>query len=88
MEIESTIIYAFITVFSLGLFIVSITSYRRYKKIKLLLITCVFLVFLIKGLLLSVSLFYEDITSVLPIVRSGLFDLIILVLLFIATLRR
>jgi len=88
MDIESIVIFAFITVFSLGLLIVSLLSYRKYKNTKLLFVSAVFLVFLIKGVLFSLGLFYSQIADILSSSYAGLFDLIILVLLFIATLKR
>ena len=81
-------ISAFITIFSTGLFIVSITSYRKYKNVILLVVSIVFIVFLIKGILLSIALFYEDFELLTTYLSYGLFDLIILSLLFVATLKR
>ena len=86
MAIESIIINARITIFSLGLLIVSILSYRKYKNVKLIFVSIVFLVFLIKGILLSLGLFYEEIAISSP--YNELFDLIIIILLFMATLKR
>jgi hypothetical protein len=88
MEIYSIIISAFITIFSLGLFIISITSYQKYKNQKLLFVCLVFLVFLLKGIVLSVQLFTNGFTLLNDPTMSGLFDLMILLLLFIATLKR
>ena len=88
MEIESIIISAFITIFSIGLLLISLASYKKYKNLKLLFVSLVFIVFLIKGILLSLGLFYEEIAAILTSTYSGLFDLAILVLLFIATLKR
>jgi len=88
MEIESIIIDAGITIFALGLFIVSLLSYRKYKNGKLLFVSLVFLIFLVKGILLSLSLFYSQFADIISNPYVGLFDLIILVLLFIATLKR
>lgn len=88
MELESIIMDACVTIFSLGLLIVSLLSYRRYKNAKLIFVSLIFLVFFIKGILLSLSLFNEQMTSMLSNPYVGLFDLVILVLLFIATLKR
>ena len=88
MEIQDIIISAFITIFSVGLLAVSLASYRKYKNLKLLFVSLVFLVFLIKGVLLSLGLFNEDIAIILTSTYAGLFDLAILILLFIATLKR
>ena len=88
MAIYDIIISAFVTIFSVGLLAVSLASYRKYKNLKLLFVSLVFLVFLIKGILLSLGLFNEDISSILMSSYAGLFDLTVLILLFIATLKR
>jgi len=88
MEIESIIIDASITIFALGLFIVSLLSYKKYKNGKLLFVSLVFFVFLVKGILLSFGLFNEQLAGMISNPYVGLFDLIVLVLLFIATLKR
>ena len=88
MEIETIIISAFVTIFSLGLLTISITSYRKYKNQKLLFVSIVFLVFLLKGILLSLGLYQEDIAALLTSSYAGIFDLIILILLFMVTLKR
>jgi len=88
MEIVSIIIDACITIFALGLFIVSLLSYKKYKNTKLIFVSLIFLVFLIKGISFSLSLFYEQFVSILDNPYIGLFDLVVLVLLFIATLKR
>jgi len=88
MEIYDIIISAFITIFSVGLLAVSLASYKKYKNVKLLFVSLVFLVLLIKGILLSLSLFTEELVVFTSIPYAGMFDLIILILLFIATLKR
>lgn len=91
MEIEGIIISAGITIFSLGLLIVSLLSYKSSKNLKLLFISLVFIVLLIKGILLSLSMFFTELASVKAVLSStygGLFDLVILILLFMATLKR
>lgn len=88
MNIESLVFSAFVTIFSLGLLIVSLASYRKYKNLKLLFVSAVFFVFLIKGIGMSVLLFFGDIALISSLISLGVFDLIILILLFIATLKR
>ena len=88
MEIQSIVIDACITIFALGLFVVSLLSYRKYKNSKLIFVSLIFLIFLIKGIMLSFSLFNEQIASALSNSYVGLFDLVVLILLFIATLKR
>ena len=91
VSIEQIILSACVTIFSLGLLVVSLASYRRYRNGKLLVVSTVFFVFLVKGVLMSLSLFSPGF-SVFDVLVSGsyngLLDLVILVLLFVATLKR
>jgi len=88
METYSIVIFAAITVFSFVLFLVSLLSYWKYGKGKLLLIAAVFFVFLLRALLLSASLFSEDVSSFISSTHIWLFDLVILALLYITSLKR
>jgi hypothetical protein len=85
---ESIIIYGFITVFSIGLFSVSILSYYKSKNRKLLFVSTVFFLFFIKGFILSLNLFILDLNEMITIPILAVFDLIVLFLLFIATLKK
>lgn len=82
------IIYGFLTVFSIGLFIISFLSFLKSHNKKLLLVTGVFFLFIIKGLLLSISLFIEIPTEIISIQILSIFDLMVLLLLFMATLKK
>jgi hypothetical protein len=88
MEVINIVLNAFVTIFSIGLFVVSILSYKKYKNFKLLFVSSAFFVFFIKGLLQSINLFYEEIAIVSSNIYAILFDLIIIILLFVATLKR
>ena len=88
MEIQSIVISAFVTIFALGLLIVSFASYRKYKNLKLLFVSGVFVVFLLKGLLMSFALFFKESSLLSSSIYAGLFDLMVLLLLFMATLKR
>jgi hypothetical protein len=88
MQLETIILSAFTTIFSIGLLLISLTSYRKYRNPKLLFVSFVFLVFFIKGVLLSSTLFSNAFTFLLSNPLTGFFDVIILLLLFIATLKR
>ena len=87
MEIESIFINACITILSLAILILSFVSYKKYKNVKLMFVTAAFFVFLIKGILLSLGLFYLEIMDFNTSPYFGLFDVIILALLFISTLK-
>lgn len=86
--IENSIIYGFLTIFSFGMFIVSILSYKRSKNTKILFVTVVFFVFLLKGILLSLSIFIIELSDLITIPFLGLFDLLMILLLFMATLKK
>lgn len=88
MNIETIVLYAFITIFALGMLIVSLLSYRRFKNMQLLFVSIAFLVFFIKGLTQSLSLFIGEINVITTSIYLGLFDLVILIMLFVATLKR
>jgi len=91
VAIEQIVLSACVTIFSLGLLVVSVASYQKYRNTKLLLVGVVFFVFFIKGVLLSLRLFFSDLSFIDTLFTgsySGLFDLCILVLLFVATLKR
>ncbi|MEM0493031.1 MAG: hypothetical protein QXS02_03630 [Candidatus Thermoplasmatota archaeon] len=88
MYLENVVLSAGITVFSAGLLIISLLSYYRYKNIKLLFVSSVFFIFLIKGILLSLGLFIKDINTYITDIVESILDISILILLFIATLKR
>jgi len=86
--IESAVIYGFLTIFSFGLWIISILSYRKSKNKKILFVSIVFLLFLLKGVLLSLSIFLIDLQEFLSITFFAVLDLLILFLLFVAVLKK
>lgn len=82
MDIEN-IVAAFVTLMSLFLMVVSLQSYRRSKRKRILLISVAFMLFFIKGLILSIALFYF-IGLGTQVTYLGIFDIMILVMLFAA----
>jgi len=78
---------AFITVFSVGLVSVSIRSYLNTNNSKLFFIAVVFLIFLFKGVLLSIYVFTPELLSHLTMPLFLGMDFIVLFLLFIGTLK-
>ena len=91
METASIIISASSTMLALGMLIVTLVSYRKRRNRKLVVLSIMFLVFLVKGVLLSVGLLVPQFSShepVLSYIYSGWFDLVILLLLFLATVKR
>jgi len=88
MEIETIVIYAGITIFSFGLFIISILGLRKHRTIKILFVTLAFLMFFIRGVILSLSLINNLSKEIVSSSFFWLLDLIILALLLIATIKR
>lgn len=88
MDLQSIIVSPFLIVFSLGMLLTAIVSYFRSKNNKLVFVSGVFCIFLIKGILLGLSAFSQDLTAIVTLASFGLLDVIIVVLLFIATLKR
>ena len=88
MKVYELIISAAITLFSLGLLSLSLVSTKIYRGYKLTLITLVFVVFVIKGILLSASLFLTDLEGISTTMYWHIFDMIVLSLLFFTTLKK
>ena len=88
LSIVNIIIVGFATIFSLGLFIISLNSYRKSKNKKILFVNLVLLLFFIKNLLLSFNLFTTQIQNNITLLVLELLDLLILVFLFIAVLTK
>ena len=88
MEIQSIFINACITVLSLGILILSIIGYKKTKNNKLIFVSTAFLIFFIKGLFLSIGLFNDQLAVINANSYFGLFDVLILTILFISTLKR
>ncbi len=88
MDMESIVIFACMTIFSLVLLVVSLLSYWKYKKPKLLFISIVFFVFFIRSILLTLSLFYEQIEALTSSTYIWLFDLALLIVLYITSIKR
>ena len=88
MQIDVIILGAAITIVSFNLFLVSLLSFWKYRNIKLVFTSIIFFFFLIKGVLLSLSLFYEQLAPLQSMLYLWVFDLVILVLLYITSLKR
>ena len=86
--IEGVILYACITIFSLILLVVSLLSYRKYRSIKLLLISMMLLVFFARGVLLSLGLFVPSIAAFTSSIYIWVFDLVILTVLYVTSLKK
>ena len=78
-------IAAFFTVFAIVLFVISWITYKRMESPRLLFVTLAFLVFIIKGVLVSIYIFWEN---DLYFSLSIIVDMIILLLLSFSVLRK
>ena len=87
-NIEYVIISAAISICSLVLLATTLISYRKSNNKKLIFVTLAFLFFLIRGLLLSFSLFYDPLAPFVSSYYTWLIDLVILNLLYLAALKR
>ncbi|MBN1861442.1 MAG: hypothetical protein JW840_08285 [Candidatus Thermoplasmatota archaeon] len=88
ITLGTIIIVGITTVFSFGLFVVSLNSYRKSQKKKIFFVSILLLLFFIKNLLLSILLFTAQIQNDVTILALECFDLLILVFLFIAVLTK
>jgi len=84
MDIQIILIIAMITVISFVLLFATLIGYWKYKNKKLLFISLVFLFIFIRGLLLSLNIFYEDFESIVSSGYIWLFDLVVLIFLYAA----
>jgi len=77
-----------VTIVSIVLLAVTLYSYKKSRNPKLIFIVFVFLLFFIRGLLLSIGLFYDPLWSFVTSYYVWVFDLIILTVLYLAALTR
>ena len=78
---------AWMTVFSVTLFIISLISYARTRNRRIILVGTAFLLFSVKGMALSIGLYWPAIMKVTTDLPSLLFDVFILLILYFATLK-
>jgi len=81
------VLFAIFTMMSLALLAISIMAYRRSGRRKMLVLCAVFLVFLIKGLLISVALFAEVMGLYDLLLVGSAIDTLALLLLYASTMR-
>jgi hypothetical protein len=86
-HIES-IIYAFVVVYSLTLAAVAFIAFRRSESVKILFVAIAFALFVVKGLMFSIELFAVVLSHEVLWTASGLLDVGILGMIFLATIRR
>ena len=69
-----------------ALFIVTVVAYNRIERARLICVAMAFLLFAVKGFLISSELFIEELAFVDPL--SSLLDFVILLLFFVGMLRK
>lgn len=78
---------AIVTVLALVLLIISLLAYKRERSLKFLITALVFVIFLIKGIIMSLSIFTSHFKNESDILTySVFFDVAILLFLFFAGL--
>jgi len=81
------IVFAVFTVLSGALLTISYLAYRKRKNRRMLLLTLVFLLFFIKGLVITASLFFELLDIYWLVVVFGGFDCLAVLVLYFSTLK-
>ena len=88
-DILQIILSASVTTLASGLLIISLLSFRKFRNNKLLLISLVFVLFLIRGVLMSIGVFWEEFFALyITTFHLGILDVLMLLVLFIATLKK
>jgi len=88
MEDIINVLRAWIMIFALILFIVSIVAYYRTRNSRVLIVSFAFAIFFVKGIILSMGLVNSDIESAYNSGLGDTLDLIILVLLAATILKK
>jgi hypothetical protein len=81
------IIFPVITLFAVTLIIASLLAYQKSKNKKMLFLTFVFILFVIKGLLISIDLFIDVFTLHQLFTFGGILDAFAMVTLYLLTLK-
>lgn len=81
------IIYPVILVLSITLAILAIMAFRRNQQVKMLVLAVFFTIFLMKGLLVSLDIFYDYFSLYWLFTLGGFMDAFALLLLYLATLK-
>ncbi len=88
MDDVANLLRAWIMIFALILFIVSMFAYYRTRHKRLLFVSCAFAIFFIKGIILSLGLIDPGIDALYTSGLGDLLDLVILVLLAATILKK
>jgi hypothetical protein len=78
---------AWILIFSVALTVVAAVAYSRIRNQRVLMVTLAFALFAVKGMVLTLSLFFEDVSDIYLMV-AVVMDTIIIVLLALTVLKK
>ena len=78
---------AWILIFSVALTVVAAVAYSRIRNQRVLMVTLAFALFAVKGMVLTLSLFFEDVSDMYLVV-AVVMDTIIIVLLALTVLKK
>ena len=88
IDIIYNLSFAVLTILALALFVISIFAYRRSKNNKILMVSTAFLLFFLKGLWLTYSLFtYPKGEWEVFLAPVAVLDCVILILLYLSLLK-
>ncbi len=88
MDMIYNISFAILTILALALFVISIFAYRRSRNNKILMVSMAFLLFFLKGLWLTYSLFtYPKGGWGVFLAPVAVLDCMILILLYLSLLK-
>ncbi|MEM2899707.1 MAG: hypothetical protein QXT63_02855 [Thermoplasmata archaeon] len=77
-----------VTIFSFVLFVIAIVSYNRTRNKRLIFVTCAFALFFIKGIILTIGLYFPSIISVHEDPLLLVMDILLLLSLYFGILRK
>jgi hypothetical protein len=83
-----TLLQFVVGAFSLILFAVSITAFKKSGSRRLLMVSAAFFLYFVKVLLLNVDVFIPDLQNVPVDLMSIIFDFLILLLFFVAIISK
>ena len=81
------IIFPIVTLFAITLIIASLLAYQKSKNKKMIFLGIVFILFVIKGLLISFDLFIDIFTLEQLFTFGGILDAIAMAILYLLTLK-
>jgi hypothetical protein len=85
--ILENVFFAIFTILSGALLLISLLAYRRSSSRRMLVLAGVFVLFLLKGMILTVSLFMDLLSLYWLLVSGAGMDSLALILLYLTTMK-